>query len=169
MSEVIFGAAIPIAEFGLDAIAGVVARGHGVASGTARDRRFPNGTIRLQLPFFEGAIANFQAYLGGSPFAGTINIAVDTEAVVIMRPEFRLPEVRWTDVFGPETFYLSAAQLVHGDGRYPVFLYMPDPASKPDHHQPRQVVELLARRLPEVSYGNRVTLLFRPDAIAFTP
>ena len=37
----------------MDIISGKIVKGHGVASGRARDPRFPEGTLALQWPIFE--------------------------------------------------------------------------------------------------------------------
>lgn len=137
---------------------GVVTRGHRVASGAGGDARFPLGTIRPQLPFFRRAIANFDAYLGGPPFPGTINVAL-AEEMAIVPPDHRIAAVRWTDQFPPENFLLSRCALIHDGIRHPAFLYMPDPATKPDHFQPADMVEILASFVPGIGYGDRVTIV----------
>lgn len=139
--------------------------GHRVASGHGCDARFPEGTIALQLPFFRQLIPEFENHLGGRAYPGTINVALDCKQVVRLEPEYSLTKLRWTDLFPPETFFLSKATLEHRGEAHPVFLYIPDPTTKPDHIQRQDVVELLARWLPEVRYGDRVSLLCRANAL----
>ena len=145
---------------------GLVVRGHRVASGLGGDRRFPAGTIALQLPIFRDLVPALEAHLGGPAHPGTINLRLAGARRRILRPEIILEHVRWTPLFPPETFYLSRAELVHDGREHPVFLYIPDPATKPDHHQASNVIELLARRIEGLEYGDAATLRFRPDAIA---
>lgn len=149
-------------------VAATVVSGHRVASGLGGDPRFPQGTITPQLPFFRRAMPDMVAFLGGEPFPGTINLKVDGR-VEVRCPEFRLPDVRWTDAFPPETFYLSRAALQADDAAHPVLLYIPDPATKPDHFQPADRIELLASRIEGVAYGAAVRLLYDPDAILIRP
>lgn len=145
---------------------GIVVQGHRVASGAAGDARFPHGTILPQLPFFRRAIPDFDRHLGGPPFAGTVNVAL-ARPIAAGEPEVRVADVRWTDHFPPETFFLWRGALLHGGVRYPAFLYRPDPATKPDHPQDGRIVEMLARRVPGLAYGDAVAILHAPGAIGF--
>ena len=55
----------------MDIISGKIVKGHGVASGRARDPRFPEGTLALQWPIFEINGLNLDGY-----YRATINISV---------------------------------------------------------------------------------------------
>lgn len=145
---------------------GIVVRGHRVASGEGGDPDFPHGTIRPQLGAFRAAIPDFEAYLGGLPFAGTINVQIEGAAALTAgEPDFRIGPVRWTDRFQAEIFLLSRAILKIGDTAHPAFLYIPDPATKPRHFQPTNVVELLATHLPALKYGDPVTFGCLPSVL----
>ena len=145
---------------------GMVVRGYRVASGLAADARFPEGTIAPQLPMFLQRVPGFEAYLGGAAFPGTVNVRIPGARIAILAPEIMLEGVRWTDSFPPERFFLSRAELVREGVVTPAFLYIPDPATKPDHHQSRDIVELLAPRIGGLAYGDPVTLRFGAHAIA---
>lgn len=145
---------------------GKVVRGHRVASGFADDPAFPLGTIRPQLAAFYAAIPDLDEHLGGPPFAGTINVQlVDALTVTPGEPDFRIGPVAWTELFPPEMFLISRAVLRHRGGQQPVFLYIPDPATKPGHPQPTNVVELLARFVPGLGYGDPVSLGYAPGIL----
>ena len=148
----------------LVALPGVVARGHRVASGAAGDPRFPRGTILPQLPFFRAALPDWDAYLAAPAFPGTINVKVNG-TVETVAPEIFVPAVRWTTHFPPENFYLSRGGIMHGGSRYPAFLYIPDPVTKPDHVQGARIIELLAAHVPGLTYGAPVSILFQSGAI----
>ena len=152
----------------MSVIEGIVVRGYGVASGAAGDTRFPDGTIVPQLPWFRRLVPDFEAWLEGSAFPGTINLAVGN-TVMIGTPEIRLEGVAWTPIFPPENFFLSRATLAHRGVRYPVFLYLPDPATKPDHVQPPDRIELIGARIPDLAYGDGVRLSYRADALTIAP
>ena len=145
---------------------GEVVAGHRVASGAGGDPRFPRGTIVPQLPFLRAAIPGFDAHLGAPPFPGTINLRFDGRTVTILRPELRVPAVRWTEQFPPENFLLSRCRLERRGVALPAFLYIPDPATKPDHYQPGSVVELLCGLVAGLAYGETVELLYAPAAIS---
>lgn len=144
--------------------AATVVPGHRVASGTGDDPRFPAGTIRPQLPFFAAAAPALFAHLGAPPFPGTVNLRLRC-AVVPGTPDCRLPDIRWTDQLPAETFLLSRAWLEAGTGWQPMLLYIPDPLTKPDHHQPADVVELLGPLIAGLAYGATVKLRYPAAAL----
>lgn len=147
----------------------MVTRGYRVASGACGDPRFPDGTIAPQLPFFRDRIAGFDAWLKGPAFPGTINLAFAGSEVTLPAPDFVVPAVAWTHRFPPETFLLARCTLVAGGARHPAFAYRPDPATKPDHFQPADRLELLAAFVPGLAYGAEVALRHSPDTIRIVP
>lgn len=52
-------------------IQGTVIQGYGVASGKARDSRFPDGTIAMQKPFFQKLGLDLTGF-----YLGTINLSI---------------------------------------------------------------------------------------------
>jgi CTP-dependent riboflavin kinase len=138
--------------------------GHRVASGQGGDARFPNGTIALQLPAFRAWIPDLVAWLGGEPFPGTLNLRMPGR-VAIGRPEILTPALRWTELLPAERFFLSRARLQVAGTDHPVWLYMPDPATKPDHFQAADTLELIGRFIPDAAYGRLVQLDYDPAAI----
>jgi hypothetical protein len=157
---------MPDASSALHQVSAVVARGHGVASGqSTADTRFPEGTIRLQLPFFAARGLDLDAYFSGNFLAATLNLDVAPNRVHILRPEFFLSSVKWTDLMPAENFFLSAAQIGFGERLYKAMLYIPDPATKPDHFQPPTVIEAIAEPVAGLGYGDAVTLHYHPAAI----
>jgi len=148
---------------------GVVVRGHGVASGAGGDPRFPRGTVAVQLPLLQAGVPELADWLGGAPFAGTINVALAGVAVTSGVPDATVADLRWTEHFAPETFFLSRAAMVHAGVERRAWLYIPDPATKPPDHPPLAgVVELLARRVPGLAYGDPVTLRFAARTLRVT-
>jgi len=148
---------------------GAVTRGHRVASGQGGDPRFPQGTVAMQLPLLREALPELETWLGGAPFAGTINIALDDARIGPGTPDATLPALRWTAHFAPETFFLSRVVLVHAGIARRAWLYVPDPATKPPDHPARVgVVELLAQEVPDLSYGAPVRLRCAPRTLRIT-
>jgi hypothetical protein len=151
-------------------VSAVVARGHGVASGQyTTDARFPEGTIRLQLPFFAAHGLDLDAYFSGNFLAATLNLDVAPYRAQILQPEFILSSVKWTDLLPAENFYLSAARIGFGGRLYKAMLYIPDPATKPDHFQPPTIVETIAEPVAGLGYGDAVTLHYHPAAMRLVP
>ncbi len=146
---------MPDASSTLRQVSAVVARGHGVASGqSTADTRFPQGTIRLQLPFFAARGLDLDAYFSGNFLAATLNLDLAPWRVQILKPEFFLSSVEWTDLMPAENFYLSAAQVGFGERLYKALLYIPDPATKPDHFQPPTIVEAIAEPIAGLGRGD---------------
>lgn len=137
----------------------VVLEGHRVASGTSQeDKRFPGGTIRMQKPFFKERGLDFDAYLDGDFIYGMLNLSIAPHSFKIAKPEFFFPEVKWTDVFPPENFFLSAAEVMFRGRGYKALIYIPDPATKPDHFHDLSVIEVIAQRIEGIAYGDEVEL-----------
>lgn len=149
--------------------AGIVVRGHRVASGLCGDPRFPHGTIAPQLPFLERAIPGLAGWLGGAPYPGTINLDFAGRQVRYPAPDWRLEGIGWTEALPPENFLLARCRLVHRGTPWPALAYCPDPATKVEHHQPGSIVELIARFVPDLCYGDAVTLIHDPTALAIIP
>jgi len=147
-------------------IKAVVQAGHRVASGESTvDKRFPGGTIRMQKPFFKERGLDFDAYFGGDFVYGTLNLSVAPKKVKIGKTQYSFPQVKWTDVFPPENFFLHPADLHFHGKKYKALLYIPDPATKPDHFQGASIIEVIAKRIEGIQAGDEVVLACTPEAI----
>lgn len=139
---------------------GVVVTGHGVASGRSGDPRFPSGTLGLQFPIF--------AQLGvdlDNVHPGTVNVELDEGPLDLGEPDHLLTSVKWHDQMPPEDFSLWRVGLHHAGKRWQAMIYRPHPETKPEHHQPEDVIEILAPLIPDLAYGDRVTIaLDRPHS-----
>lgn len=130
-------------------VKGVVVAGHGVASGQAADSPFATGTIEMQAPHFA------QRGLDLSPFVmATVNL--DIAPLHLHEPRVTLPDVRWTQVHGPETFSFVDCRVRRGERTHVGLVYVPHPETKPMHHQPASVIELLLPPLPALAPGERL-------------
>jgi hypothetical protein len=147
-------------------VIGILVAGHGVASGQGvRDRRFPEGTIRMQAAFFRTGGLDLAAYFT-RPFTwGTLNLRCETGVVAIRRPDFVFRDVTWTALLPAENFYLARGTVTRRGRAYRGLLYLPDPATKPDHFHDPRVVEVIAETIPGIALGDAVALTFDPAAI----
>lgn len=144
-----------------------MSRGHMVASGkSTKDSRFPEGTIKMQLPFFKECGLDFDEYFGGDFVCGTLNLSIDPQTVKIEKPEFFFREIKWTALFPAENFFMSKAEIVFNEKTYRALLYIPDPSTKPDHFQAPSIIEVIAQRIPDLEYDAEVTLRYNPEAIS---
>jgi hypothetical protein len=148
------------------AIKGVVIPGHRIASGTSGiDRRFPQGSIVMQTPHFKRQGLDLPAYFGGDFFKGTLNVSIEPLVWEILKPEYLMRDVRWTDLQPAENFFLSPAGLAYRGQSYRAMLYIPDPATKPAHFNPPHIVDVLATPITGIGYGSEVELSYNPAAV----
>ena len=129
---------------------GTVVAGHGVASGRAGDPRFPQGTLRLQFPIFAALGVDLAAF-----HPATINVALDGRLDLGLADHV-LRRVAWHEDVGAEDFSLWNVGVVHHSWRGTAVVYRPHPETKPDHHQPADVIELLTPWIQDLAYGDRV-------------
>jgi len=157
-----------------------VLQGHRVASGQAlpgMDQRFnqDGGTIALQIPEFRKRGLDFDEYFGGKAgeiyIVGTLGCDVAPFTIAIGHPEYHFMDVRWTDKLDKEipgfkeNFFLSPAKVEFGGKSYKALLYIPDPATKLAHLQRPSTIEVIAEKVPNIRYGDSVTLFYNPEAI----
>ncbi|MFA4995314.1 MAG: hypothetical protein WC521_08455 [Bdellovibrionales bacterium] len=147
-------------------IKAIVRSGHRVASGeSTSDKRFPGGTIRMQEPFFKERGLDFHAFFGGDFVYGTLNLSIAPHHFKIAKPQFFFSQIKWTDIFPPENFYLSPAEVRFRTKNYKALIYIPDPATKPDHFQAPEVIEVIAQRVEGISSGDEVVLSYPAEAL----
>lgn len=134
---------------------GRVVAGHGVASGRGGDPRYPDGTLALQWPHF--------ARVDDLPLAGlhraTLNVSTAPAHVEIVAPWWTVRRLTWHPDVPAEDFSFVPCRAAVGAAR-PVdgLVYHPHPDTKPEHHQPPDVLELLLPRLASVHRGAVVRL-----------
>lgn len=150
----------------LKTVRGIVVAGHGVASGqSVIDRRFPDGTIRMQEKFFRERGLDLDAYFPHGFVRGTLDLRFSRGIVAIERPDFVFRAVKWTELFPPENFFLNGCTVRHGTRTFRGLLYIPDPETKPDHFQDPRIVETIAEPIAGIAPGDTVTLTFDTDAV----
>lgn len=133
-------------------IPGVVTKGYGVASGSD-STRFPGGTIRAQLPHFLARGVDISPY-----YPGTLNIDIAPRRFTIIRPSHTLTDVSWWPGVPAETFSFSQCRILLPTGPIDGMVYYPHPETKPEHHQPPTVIEILVPFIEGLSLGSTVHL-----------
>ena len=107
-------------------------RGHRVASGKAKDPRFPKGTISMQKPHFEKC-----GFIMDKFFLGTINLDISPFGYELVKPAFHVIKVRWSPVMPPENFFIfSLSFRVSKKLALSGYIYLPHPSTKPGFFQP---------------------------------
>ncbi len=143
-------------------IEGAVVEGHRVASGTNGDKRFPEGTIRMQRPYF--AAHGFRL---DWVHPATLNLSLAPKQFRILRPAKTIRNLRWHPTEPAETFSFCDCRIHAPDGKIVVgYVYCPHPETKPEHHQPPDVLEILAPFIDGIHYGLRLTIELRSSQIA---
>ena len=144
-------------------VTGTIIEGYGVASGQGTNSPYPQGTILMQLPFFEKRGLDIRCY-----YPGTLNVSIAPHTFKIVRADYTFPQVGWTDVVPPETFSFVHCGLIKETIEYASLVYYPHPETKPAHFQQPSTVELLAPYIPNLSYGSEIELRFDDDTIQVT-
>ena len=144
-------------------ITGKVISGYGVASGKGKDKRYPNGTLKLQMPFFNERGLDLSAF-----FIGTINIDISPYQFSIKKYKYYFKEINWSIYIPPENFYFFEVQLIFKESAYEGLIYMPDPKTKFDHHQISSLFELLMPKIEGIKQGENIILKLREGDFKFT-
>lgn len=134
-------------------VEGKIIPGYGVASGKGRDSRYPEGTLRLQYPFFKKRGLNLENY-----FLGTLNIDISPFTYKIGMPDYFFEAVDWSDHIPPENFYFFNITLIFEGNRHQGLIYMPGPETKVDHEQLSTVLEIIAPPLENIHTGQIIHL-----------
>ena len=144
-------------------ITGKVISGYGVASGKGKDNRYPEGTLKLQMPFFNERGLDLSAF-----FIGTINIDISPYQFSIKKYKYYFKEINWSIYIPPENFYFFEVQLIFKENFYEGLIYMPDPKTKFDHHQISSLFELLMPKIEGIKQGENIILKLREGDFKFT-
>ena len=136
-------------------ITGTIIQGHQVASGNAKDPRFPNGTLALQAPIFSAKGFTIDTY-----HPGTINVSIAPLTYKVLKPIRTFRDVKWHPDTPPEDFsFFNCRIRLADDADYvDALVYRPHPETKPEHFQDSSVLEILAPHICGISYGSKVDI-----------
>ena len=136
-------------------IVGQIVTGHGVASGKARDPRFPEGTLAMQKPFFLERGLDL-----GRFHEGTLNLSVKPLRYTIRKAAFTFREVPWSPDLPAEDFSFFNCRLkTKRESKFVEGLvYYPHPETKPEFFQDSLTLEILAPFLGSASTGAMIDL-----------
>jgi hypothetical protein len=137
---------------------GVLAQGYRVASGPSRD--YPYGALDRQRPLFKARGLDLDSY-----FNGTLNIDIHPAVFRMLKPEFTFPLVEWTDLHPPETFSFSRCRVVFQNVEYDGWVYYPHPETKLRNFQDPSLIEVIARPIEGIRYGDELSVLVSTEEI----
>ena len=139
----------------------MVVKGHRVASGQNRNSLYPRGTIEAQKPFFRERGLDLSAL-----YAATLNVSIAPRAFKLLKPAYTFTDIEWAPRQPPENFSFSPCSVIFNDRTYDGYVYYPHPDTKPRHHQPAGVLEIIAPRISGLAYGASVVLVLNPDEVS---
>ena len=143
-------------------LTGTLARGYRVASGPSQD--YPYGALDRQRPLFKARGLDLDGY-----FNGTLNIDIRPATFTMLKPEYTFPLVEWTDLHPPETFSFSRCKVIYGGGEYAGWVYYPHPETKLRNFQNPSLLEVIARPIPGLQYGDALAVWVNVDEISVSP
>ncbi len=143
------------------AVEGIIKCGHQVASGMASDSPYPQGTIEMQTPFFQKLGLDLSAF-----FPGTLNISISPKTFTLQHPKYTFKNIQWHLQYPPEDFSFSPCRIIFQEITYAGLVYYPHPETKIRHFQAPAIVEVLVSSfIPQIHYGDRVTIEVNPVEI----
>jgi len=135
-------------------IKGTVKRGYGVASGKAKDPRFPNGTIEMQIPFFQECGLDLSQY-----FPGTINISIAPHNYEIKQAKYTFKNIKWAANEPAEDFsFCDCVIFLSTDRSQLGLIYYPHPETKPEHFQTPDTLEIITFFIDDLKYGDNLII-----------
>ena len=137
-------------------------KGHQVASGMINDPRFPKGTISAQRPFFADLGLQLDDY-----HLATINAQFMCSSLLINSFDFHFKQVKWHAQMPAEDFKFCRCSILAFGKSYPALIYQPQTATKTEHFQPQNQLELLAPMITNLSYGDTLALNIRSNMLTF--
>lgn len=147
-----------MAEEGRLRVAGVLVRGHQVAS--KQSEHYPQGTIEMQAPFFKERGLDLSGF-----HSGTLNISIAPRRFRIRNARFHFPAVHWTSEHPPEHFSFSPCWLIFRNHKYEGLIYFPHPETKARHHQNDSMIEVMAPWIEGIQYGDHLDLEVRESEV----
>jgi hypothetical protein len=139
-------------------VQGILAQGYCVASGPSAD--YPYGALDRQRPIFKARGFDLEGY-----FNGTLNIDIRPHAFAMQKPEYTFHHVEWTDLHPPEHFSFSRCKVIYNGHGYDGWVYYPHPETKKRNFQNPSLVEVIARPIPEIKYGDKLEVWLNPEEI----
>jgi hypothetical protein len=134
-------------------VKGIIKKGYGVASGRGGDKRFPNGTIAMQKPFFLDQGLDLEAY-----FSGTLNVSIFPHEYSIKQAKYTFKNVRWAVSEPAEDFSFFDCRIKLKNGELKGLIYYPHPETKPEHFQAPDILEIITFKIDDLKYDDEVIL-----------
>ena len=124
------------------ALQSTVTHGHGVASKASK--KYPDGTIQLQYPFFKNLGLDL-----GNCFPGTLNLSIHPMRCLIENPTHIFKDVDWYPARGStENFTFCDCAIKVDLGYIGGHVYLPDPKTKIENYDREDILQMISPRIP---------------------
>ena len=137
---------------------GILVEGYRVASGPSKD--YPYGALDRQRPIFKERGLDLDGY-----FNGSLNIDISPATFEMLKPEFTFQHVEWTDLHPSEHFSFSRCSVLFKGIEYDGWVYYPHPETKLRHFQNPSLIEVIAKPIPQLGYGDMMDVLINGEEI----
>ncbi|MEO1673010.1 MAG: hypothetical protein AAFR77_19910 [Cyanobacteria bacterium J06631_2] len=151
-------------EVNFISLTGVVKPGHRVASGQAKDSPYERGTLEMQLPYFRDLGLDLSGF-----YLGTLNVLIAPHTFSLTEPQYSFEQVKWHDDYPAETFSFSRCAVNYQNIDYSGLVYYPHPETKIGHFQDPAIIEIIAPKILNLDYGDRLILKLNPQEIKLIP
>lgn len=142
-------------------VKGILRKGHQVASGIAKDNPYSQGTIAMQTPFFRKLGIDLTHL-----FPGTLNVSIAPHLFKVENPEYTFRKVKWNSEYPAEDFSFSGCEIIFRENIYSGWVYYPHPETKIGHFQDESIIEIIAPKIDNLKYGDRLDLNLNKQEIA---
>ncbi len=139
-------------------VIGVLVQGYRVASGPSAD--YPYGALDRQRPIFKSRGLDLSSY-----FNGTLNIDIRPATFKMVKPEYTFYNVEWTNLHPPEHFSFSRCKVIFKSVEYDGWVYYPHPETKIRNFQNPSLLEVIAKPIPGIQYGDKVEVKVNSEEI----
>ena len=133
-------------------VRGILAQGYRVASGPSAD--YPYGALDRQRPIFAARGFDLSGY-----FNGTLNVDIRPQKLAMIKPEYTLQHVEWTDLHPPEHFSFSRCQVLYKDVEYDGWVYYLHPETKIRNFQNPALLAVIAKPIPAMQYDDGLDVM----------
>ena len=141
-------------------LTGIVKPGHQVASGQAQNSPYERGTLEMQLPYFRDLGLDLSSF-----FLGTLNVAIAPQTFELIAPKYTFEQIKWHPNYPAETFSFSPCGLIVDRIEYRGLVYYPHPETKIGHFQDDGIIEIIAPKIVNLNYGDRLSVKLDPAEI----
>ena len=141
-------------------IKGKVVRGYGVASGRSKNSPYPEGSIKMQLPFFKLRGLDLCRF-----YPATLNISIYPKKFELINPRHTFRNVKWFPAVPAEDFSFSECKVIHKNKIYDGYVYYPLPETKPEHFHDRSTIEIVTEYLKDVYYDSDIYIIYNSGEV----